>query len=130
MTHYNFILTNCKENKFDNVTVTKNTEEQKRKRVQRVGETAANDHVKSMISPGVKTGFSSFFSFFLGRLSFNCFPFLIFSSSAWQNQIVTVSHGIYYMKSKSLPKEPFLSNCLHPSPSRQIQVQIQPPFSI
>ena len=36
-----------------------------------------NDHVKSMISPGVITGFSSFLNFFFKRLSFNFFLFLI-----------------------------------------------------
>ena len=54
--------------------------------VERVGETARNYHVKSIISPGVKIGLSSFFNFFLGRsssLSFKCLPFLILSTSAW-----------------------------------------------
>lgn len=47
---------------------------------------STNHHVKSIISPGVKKGLSSFFSFFFGRsLSFECLPraFLILSTSAW-----------------------------------------------
>lgn len=125
---------NCKENIFENMKGKKRATEKEGPEGRR---NSTNDHVRSMISPGVKMGFASFFIFFWGRLSFNCFLFLIFLliNSPWQSQWHKPSI-ICCMKSKSVPKlewpSRFLSNCLHPSPSpsHHYLVQIHLPFSL